>query len=74
MRACGEAQELLQRDWRKKKKKKKRSEEEESREHFMEEKKSEQGPAGGKSWRMERKEISQVRSAGNKGRTGRKCR
>lgn len=63
LRACGEAQDAA-----------KRSEEGESREHFMGEEIFELGPAGGESLRMEKKEISQVRSAGNKGRTGRKCR
>lgn len=52
----------------------KRSEEGESREHFMEEEIFGLGPAGGKSLRMKRKEISLERSAGNKGRTGRKGR
>lgn len=51
----------------------KRSEAGGSREHFMEEEIFELGAAGGKGLRMERKEISHGRTAGNKGRAGRKC-
>ena len=40
----------------------------------MEEEVFELGPAGGKGFQMEKKEMSHGRTAGNKGRVGRKCK